>query len=107
MKIPRSLLRERLLVEAYAGASGYGPVYSEAVVLRARVEGRRRTVRTSDGTDVIASATATIRPEDVGKVPVQSKATWEHDDTTDTYEVLDVVAGEGLTRPAFYEVILA
>lgn len=107
MRVPRSLLPETLSVEPFLGSTAYGPKYGAAATVRARVEGRRRAVRKGDGSDVIASATATIRPEDVAKVPVESRATWVRDGVTNTYEVADVLAGEGLTRPAFYEVLLA
>lgn len=102
MRVPTALLRERITVEPFEGSGAYGPVYGAAFTLRARVEGRRRAVRTTGGTDVIASATATIRP-DAREVPVESKVT--HGDRD--YEVLDVILGEGLTGPTYRELILA
>lgn len=101
MRVPSSLLRSSITVEPYLGAGAYGPSYGTAVTLRARVEGRRRAVRRPDGTDVIASATATIRPEGPD-VPVESRVVH----AGRTYEVLDVVLGEGLTRPTYRELIL-
>lgn len=101
MRVPSSLLRETITIEAFLGAAAYGPKYGPATSVKARVEGRRRAVRTADGTDVIASATAIVRPE----VEVTPESRVVHDGRT--YEVLDVLVGEGLTRPAYRELILA
>lgn len=101
MKIPDAALREVITVEPYRGSGAYGPIYGDAFTLRARVEGRRRAVRNREGVDVISSASATIRP-DAREVPAESKVTHDGND----YEVLDVIIGEGLTRPAYRELIL-
>lgn len=99
--LPTSLLRETMVVEPYEGASAYGPVYGTAATVRCRFEGKRRTVRRADGTDVISSGTAFVRPGD--QPALQSKVTVGGR----VYEVLDVLPGEGLTRPAFYEVLVS
>jgi hypothetical protein len=105
MLLPLSLLPDTITIEAYTGSGPYGPIYGAGQQVRARVEGRRKMVRRggggerSDGVEVIGSATATIRPADV---TVESRVT--HGDRT--YEVLDVVIGEGLRRPAYLELIL-
>lgn len=100
-KVPTALLPDTITVEPYQGAGAYGPVYAAAVQIRARVEGRRRTVRRADGTDLISSATAIIRPGT--EVATESRVT--HEDRT--YEVVDVLIGEGLRRPAYYELVLS
>lgn len=100
MLVPRSLLNRTITVEPYEGSSAYGPVYGEPVEMRARVEGRRRTVRRPDGVDVISQASATIRPGT--PVPAESRVTIDGQ----AYWVLDVVQGEGLTGPAYVELVL-
>lgn len=101
MKIPTAVLRETLSVEAFEGSSAYGPVYSDPETVKARVEGKRRLVRSTSGTDLISSATAYVRPE-VDK-PIGSRVT--HGDRV--YELVDVLPGEGLTGPALFEWLLA
>ena len=101
MKVPTSLLRETITVEAFLGTGAYGPSYGAAQSLRARVEGKRRVVRKADGTDLISSATATIRPD----VTVATESRVTHG--ANVYEVVDVIVGEGLTRPAYLELVLS
>lgn len=101
MKAPRSLLRERITIEPFEGESAYGPRYGDPVVdVPARVEGKRRTVSVAGGDDVISSASATIRP-DLTVLP-ESRVTHG----ARVYRVLDVLDGEGLTGPAYRELVL-
>lgn len=102
VRIPNTLLRDQLVAEPFLGIGGTGqPVYDVPVTLRARVEGRRRLVRTPDGTDVTSTATAFIRPE-APEIPANSKIT--HDGRE--YGVLDVVHGEGWSRESHRELLL-
>jgi len=94
------MLPDLITVEPYLGPGAYGPAYGTGVQLRARLEGRRRMVRTATGVDVIGSAVATVRPE--ATVPVESRVTYG----ANTFEVLDVVIGKGLRRPSHLELIL-
>lgn len=100
MKVPLSLLPHELTVQPFKGSGAYGPVFDAPVTVRARVEGRRRTVKRGDGSEVISSAMATIRPE--VEVPIESKATWEGR----SYEVLDVLPLTGLKQTVGYELLL-
>lgn len=101
MRVPSSLLPHQVTIEAFQGTSGgAGPVYGAPVAVRARVEGRRRAVRTGAGIDVISSATAIVRPD----VAVAVEARLTHRGRV--YEVLDVAEGEGLRGPAYRELIL-
>ncbi len=79
-------LPHRVTVRVREGTTGTGdPAFARPVRgVPARVDGRRRTVRTGTGAVVIASATATIRPG----VNVTVGSLIEHD--TRLYEVLDV-----------------
>ena len=107
MKVPTALLRSRITVEPFQGDSAYGPVYGAPVYdVPARVEGKRRAVRKADGTDVISTASVTVRPD--VNVSVESKVTIPHPVTAvdETFEVLEVLTGEGLTRPAYFEVLV-
>lgn len=116
MKVPSSLLRQTITIQPFLGTGAYGPRWGDEVTVKARVEGKRRTVRRPDGTDVISTASATIRPDlyvdqspgaftdTLGTpVPLESKATWEGRD----YTVVDVIVGQGLTRAAYWELMLA
>lgn len=101
MKVPSSLLPHRVALRPYRGTSGTaGPVYGPQRTVKARVEGRRRAVRTSTGIGVISTATAIVRPDE--SIPVQSRLI--HDGRT--FEVLQNNAGEGLRQTAYRELIL-
>jgi hypothetical protein len=101
VKIPASLLPHRITVAPYLGSSAYGPKHGDAVTIRARIDGRRRVVKTPDGADLMSSATATIRPPGFEIAP-ESKATWEGRE----YEVLDVLPLTHLRAVAGYELLL-
>lgn len=100
--IPTAVLRHRVTIQAYVGDSAYGPTWDIPMDrVPARVVGRRRAVRTSTGVDVIADATATIRP---GRdIPAESLLTHRGR----TYTVVGVADAEDLTGPAGVELILA
>lgn len=111
MRVPGTLLRQRIKVEPYLGATAHGPSWGPPMSVRARVEGKRRTVRKvnagSDiGTDVISTASATIRP--TIDIPAESKVTAPNpvSGREETYEVLDVIVGQGLTGPVYLELLL-
>lgn len=101
--VPSSLLPHRAVARPYQGPSAYGPVYgSERPKVRCRIDGKRRRVLRPGGVEVISSASMVVRPRDV--LPVESQV----DHRGRTYEVVEVLAGEGLTgRPALYELVLA
>lgn len=114
--IPHAALRQRITVEPFLGTSAYGPRWGDPVTVRARVVGKRRSVRQADGTDIISSASAIIRPDlrfdqvvdemSDGfdqQIPLESRVTW--DDRL--FEVIDVLVGQGLTRPEHLELVLS
>ncbi len=110
--MPSSLLRQQITVEPYLGDSATGPRYGPAVALRARVEGKRRVVGAVSagpdvGSDVISTASATIRPPDFD-IPAQSKVTAPSPVTgaPQEYEVLQEIVGQGLSRAADIELLL-
>lgn len=98
--IPSAALRQTITIAPFLGESAYGPRFGAGVTVRARVQGKRRQVRRADGTDVISSATATIRPRDITP---ESKVTWDGRD----YTVLDVIVAQGLTRTSHIELVLS
>jgi hypothetical protein len=101
VKIPTQLLTARPTVAEYLGDSGTGgPVYGPERTIRGRFDTRRRAIRTTTGVDVISVGSLLVRPETV--VHVGDRVTLDDRD----YEVLEVAAPEGLTRPAFREVVL-
>lgn len=106
MKVPTSLLRQTITVEPYLGDSAYGPVYGPATTARGRVEGKRRAVRKRDGTDVISTASITVRPD--VNIPTESRVVAPHPVTglDETFEALEVITMQGLNRPAGFEVLV-
>lgn len=102
MRVPSSLLRQRITIEPYQGETGStGPAYGPGRVVRARVEGARRTIRKPGGVDVVTSAVAYVRPD----VPVEAQARVTCEGRT--YTVVDVVDGQGLARPSHRELMLS
>lgn len=96
MRIPRTLLPNRLKVERYLGPTGLGgPSYGVGVTVAARVDGRRRMVRGPGDTKVQGTAVALVDPS--VDAPVQSRVTVDGA----TYVVLEVVPvqamGPGMT----------
>lgn len=106
VKVPTSLLRQTVTVEAYLGDSAVGPVYGSPTTVRARVEGKRRAVRRANGTDVISTASITVRPD--VNIPTESRIVAPHPVTgaDETFEVLEVITGAGLARPSHFEVLV-
>lgn len=101
MPIPTAVLRTRIIIRPYQGTTGTGqPVYGDPIARRARWVGKRKAVRTREGVDVIASATADIRPNLT--VPAESQVTRNDQ----IYEVLDVIDVEDLERPWARQLIL-
>lgn len=99
--IPTAALRQRITITPYTGHGAYGPTWGTPVVnVPARWSGKRRAVRKSDGTDVIASAVADVRPS--VQVAAESKVTYAGRD----YVVLDVLDVMGLTRLHHRQLIL-
>lgn len=101
MKIPSSLLRQRLKVTPYEGSGAHGPIFGDPVIVRARVEGRRRLVQQQGGTDLMSTATAFVRPD--APVAEQAKVEWDGR----TFDVVQVLPAQGLTRATHLEVLLA
>jgi hypothetical protein len=77
LKIPTFLLDDTIVIRRFLGAGGEADVYEDpGSTVRARVEARRRLVRTQDGdSTTLADATAYIRPE-VAAVPIGSVVNW-------------------------------
>lgn len=108
MRVPTVLLRRTVTITPRLGSNAYGPEFGTPVAgVRARVEGRRRVVRGPDGQDRTSTATATIRPDVTVATPARPPAP-EDRVTVDgvDFEVLEVVALEGLARTAGYDLIL-
>mgnify|MGYP007075790353 CR=1 FL=1 len=75
MPIPTASLPHRITVEPHTGTTGTGePVYGAPMQLKARVVGKRRLITTAEGNNVLADATAQLRP-DVGHIPTESRVT--------------------------------
>ena len=103
MRIPSAVLRQRANVEPHLGNTAVGPAYGAPISVRARVVGKRRTVRTRYGVDVVSSATAEVRPD--APLPAElSQARFTCDGRT--YTVLDVADSRDLTHLHHRELIL-
>ncbi|MBF8186323.1 hypothetical protein ITP53_11295 [Nonomuraea sp. K274] len=62
--IPRWLLDRMghdVQIEPYMGSGAYGPVYAAPVTVRALVDGRRRLVRSAEGSEVVSETTLRVR----------------------------------------------
>jgi len=83
MKIPKALLRERLVIRPYLGTGAYGPVWGDPQEVQGHVEPGFRVVTDRQGNEVVASAVAFILPG--VEVGPESLVTWDGQD----YEVID------------------
>jgi hypothetical protein len=107
VRVPLSLLTERVTVETYDGRTGTGgPSYAARRTIRARLEGARTVVRTGTGTTVTASAKALVQHDAV--VAVEDRITVPSGSTihAGTYTVLAVRPGVGIHHPAHNELLL-
>lgn len=105
--IPTAALRQRITVERFTGNGAYGPQYADPVVgVKARVVGKRRTIRRADGTEVISTASVTVRP--TLDLPAESRITCPHPVTGDveTFTVLEVLTSATLSQPFAFEVLV-
>jgi hypothetical protein len=66
VKVRRSLLKDAVSVATYSGEGAYGPVLAPTVTVRCNVDGTRRLVRASDGSEVVSEATLIVHPDDGG-----------------------------------------
>lgn len=98
--IPTAALPHRVTVARYLGNSAYGPTWGAPVRMRARVTGKRRAVKTSNGVNVIADATCVLRP--CKEIPAESTLTHHGR----IYTVLGVMDNPGLVRDHNTELIL-
>lgn len=107
MKVPSSLLPDRITVRPAIGSGAYGPSYGPEVVCRARLERRRRVIRRPGGVEVVSEATATIRPDVLVGEPARAPAVEDLVAVGPiTYDVMDVRDGQGLRRPSHLELLL-
>jgi hypothetical protein len=75
MKIRRSLLKDSVSVEPYAGQGAYGPVYTAPQTVSVALDHTRRLVRNSEGAEVVSEATLYVHPDDEARFPAQSRVT--------------------------------
>lgn len=75
MKIRRSMLKDTVTVETYAGDGSYGPVYAEPVVVLCNVQMKRRLVRTASGDEAVDMPVLTVHPDDVSMFTPETRFT--------------------------------
>lgn len=102
-RIPGWLLRHRITVEPYRGASSKGPIYGPPQTVRCFVDEQTRTVRSPGGEEVTSSSTAYAAPGTV--VPALSRVTLPSGRVTTVIAVLNRDAG-GLPTPDHVEIQL-
>lgn len=73
MRLPARLLPHEVTVKPKLGEGSYGPVYGTPFDVRCRVEGGRKLVRSSTGSEVVAERT--IYAPGSTLVPLGSKVT--------------------------------
>ncbi|MGW8988719.1 hypothetical protein ACWGRF_02090 [Streptomyces zhihengii] len=101
--LPGFLLRHTVTVEAYEGASAYGPQYAAAEAVRCFLDEGTRTVKAADGTDVVSSGTL-YAPLDTA-CPPESRVTLPDGRTSVVIAALRRDGG-GLPTPDHLEVQL-
>jgi hypothetical protein len=77
MKIRRSLLKDLVSVQTYAGEGAYGPAYAAAVTVACNVEAARRLVRNADGDEAVSESTIYVHPDDAAHFTPESLVTFE------------------------------
>lgn len=105
--IPSAVLRQRATLRRYLGDGAYGPTWADPVTgVPCRIVGKRRAVRTREGVDVVADATADLRPVHNGQPlgEIVAESTLEVGERT--YTVLGVADVEDLTRPHGTQLLL-
>ncbi|WP_445524801.1 hypothetical protein [Streptomyces cyslabdanicus] len=102
-RIPGWLLRHRITVEPYRGASSTGHIYGSPQEVRAFVDEQTRTVRSPGGEEVTSSSTAYAAPETT--VPSLSRVTLPSGRTTTVIAALKRDGG-GLSTPDHVEIQL-
>lgn len=100
MRVPRNLLRDTILVEAYAGSGSRGPSYGDPAEMRANVQPTSKLAMTADGRQVVTELLAVIRPET--DVPVESRVTYRGQ----KYRVVMAAPMPDEFRPAHRELTL-
>lgn len=90
--IATAILRQILAVEPLQGESASGPLYGDAVSYPARLEPKRRVVRSAEDTVIVSDALAYLRPE--AEVAVGDRVTCEGV----AYRVLGVEVARELAR---------
>lgn len=75
MKIRRSLLKDSVSVQPYAGQGAYGPAYTAAQTVMVSLDATRRLVRDANGAEVLSEATLYVHPDDESKFPPESVVT--------------------------------
>jgi hypothetical protein len=102
--IPPGLLRHRITIEPYLGASAVGPVYGPAVPnIRAFVDEEIHEVRSATGQQVVSSSTVICRlTEDV---PPESRVTLADGRQTSVI-IARRLDGGGLPTPDHLEIHL-
>lgn len=101
MRIPGVLLRQQVAVEPWPREGAYGPLFGDPLLVRCRIEPRRRRVRTPAGEELLSEAVAHFDPS-VALAP-QSRVTWDGR----TYQVVEVRSTPGPSgRPAYHEAVL-
>lgn len=75
MKIRRSLLKDVVSVQTYAGETAYGPSYDTAVDVACNVDMRRRLVRASNGDQVVSEVTLQAHPDSADLFTPESRVT--------------------------------
>lgn len=101
--LPKWLLRQSAIIEAYLGEGPDGPRYGEAVTVACYVENKARVTRAADGTQVTSTATlyARLGPS----APPQSRVTLPDGRVTTVMQPWPATTG-GLPTPDHLELLL-
>jgi acetamidase/formamidase len=74
-RVRRSLLKDTVSVETYAGEGAYGPVYSTAVTVPCDVQMKRSLARSANGDEYVSLPVLTVHPDDVAAFTPETRLT--------------------------------
>lgn len=105
-RVPRYLLRDRVIIQPYTGSGSHGDAYDtdNPRPVKAHIEARRRMIDSPTGGTVFADATGYVDGREL-PIPVDSRVEWPAE-SGHWYIVRFAGAIPDEVRPAYREMIL-
>ena len=93
MRVRRSLLKDLVSVETYAGDGAYGPTYAAAVTVACDVQMKRSLARNANGDEYVSLPVLTVHPDDVAAFTPETRLTVQGSTATVTSVALMTFRG--------------